>query len=446
MRLARKTRLIVVCAVVLAVLLGTGAVLFERYSFQERVRRASDRLMLLNSLRREALETLFETARAEITFWSMAEDLLDKQRTLVERWKIYASRVGHPGEALKQIYIESNPYPAGRRREWDDAGDGSIYSALHADLHPLAKLFVVERGYYDFFLISPDGDVFYTVEKEDDFGSNVKDASLRDTGLAAVFRRALADPNRVCFSDLERYAPSAGEPAMFMARAMREEGGAIIGVLAFQLPIHRIKAIMNFDAGMGATGETYLVGSDFLMRSDSRFSQTSTGVDTWTRRNPPPGSIMARTSLRTGSNGAMGAQMAIPPFLVISEATKPIRAMLRFRCSREKPSSDDRFLRTMSPSRIVTGRPPRSRSFTRRTLARVDLPELGSPEKKTVKPWRERGGDARRSSRTTSGNENHSGISRPKASRSASSAGVRVLTSAPFGTASSATKPAPSGR
>ena len=43
----------------------------------------------------------------------------------------------------------------------------------------------------------------------------------------------------------------------------------------------------------------------------------------------------------------------------------------------------------------------------------VDLPEPERPVKKTVKPCRWRGGWVRRSSSTTSGKENHSGISSP---------------------------------
>ena len=88
----------------------------------------------------------------------------------------------------------------------------------------------------------------------------------------------------------------------------------------------------------------------------------------------------------------MGAQMAIPPFLVISEATYPIRRMLMSRCSFENPSSDDRCLRTRSPSRIVTGRPPVSRNLVSRTLAMVDFPEPDRPVKKDRDalpvPWR----------------------------------------------------------
>ena len=52
--------------------------------------------------------------------------------------------------------------------------------------------------------------------------------------------------------------------------------GERLGVLAFQLPSDRINDIMRFSAGMGRTGETYLVGEDFLMRSDSRFFENST--------------------------------------------------------------------------------------------------------------------------------------------------------------------------
>src|SRR3546814_10597294 len=42
------------------------------------------------------------------------------------------------------------------------------------------------------------------------------------------------------------------------------------------MPIGRINQVMQSAAGMGESGETYLVGPDFLMRSDSRFSKEST--------------------------------------------------------------------------------------------------------------------------------------------------------------------------
>ncbi len=94
-------------------------------------------------------------------------------------------------------------------------------------------------------------------------------------------------------------------------------------------------------------------------------------------------------------------------------------------------------MRTMSPSSSVTGRPPISSSLTISTLATVDLPEPDRPVKKTVNPWRWRGGWVFRSSLATSGKVNHSGISRPSASRSRSSVPDRVSTRAPSSTSSS---------
>ena len=135
----------------------------------------------------------------------------------------------------------------------------------------------------------------------------------------------------------------------------------------------------------------------------------------------------------------MGAQMAMPPFFVISEATNPIRRMLMSRCSRENPSSDDRCLRTMSPSSRVTGRPPISSNLTRKTFARVDFPEPERPVKNTVNPWRRSGGELRCNSRRTSGKVNQEGISRPSARRRRSSVPEMSKTCEPAGTSSSGT-------
>lgn len=256
----------------LALVCVAGALALAQYLAQQQLEQTADRFSLLNSLRKQALQEYFKTAHTELTFWSLNLDLRNKQAELVKGWQMSSSEQGMPGARLRALYIDQNPHAPGERRELANAGDGSRYSAVHADLHPLAKLFVTERGYYDFFLIGPDGDILYTVEKEDDFGTSLKAGPWRDTGLADVYRRALSQIGSVVISDLEAYGPSSGAPAMFMARAMTSANGELIGVLAFQLPTDRIQAIMQFDAGMGDSGETYLVGVDGLMRSDSRFS------------------------------------------------------------------------------------------------------------------------------------------------------------------------------
>ena len=234
-----------------------------------------DRMELLVELRRGAVTEYFDTAQAELYFWSRNEGVIAAQEKLNNLWQA-------GGEELRQelvrLYITENPNPEGFLLNLDDAEDGSIYSELHAGTHPVARLFVTHRGYYDFFLIGPEGDIYYTVEKEADFASNLVNGPWKDSGLARVFAEARKGQaaGAVAISDMQAYGPSEGAPAVFIGTAMHNEAGEFIGVLALQLPTDRILGIMGYVSGMGDTGETYLVGEDLLMRSDSRFSEDST--------------------------------------------------------------------------------------------------------------------------------------------------------------------------
>ncbi|MBF8435877.1 methyl-accepting chemotaxis protein [Halanaerobiaceae bacterium Z-7014] len=126
-------------------------------------------------------------------------------------------------------------------------------------------------GYYDLFLIDPDGEIIYTVEAESDLGTNLVGGSYNDTNLAAAFSQG---QNEVTLVDYEYYPPSDG-PASFIAAPIQEDG-EFLGVLALQISDEAINNIMSVEEGMGESGEVYLVGEDLLMRSDSRFSSEST--------------------------------------------------------------------------------------------------------------------------------------------------------------------------
>ncbi|MBI4776302.1 MAG: methyl-accepting chemotaxis protein [Deltaproteobacteria bacterium] len=122
-------------------------------------------------------------------------------------------------------------------------------------------------GYYDLFLIHPEGRVFYSVTHEADYGTNMVDGEYKDTGLGKLVRRAL-ETKEFGTADFEPYAPSNGEPAAFIAQPVLR-GADVELIVALQLSIKAINSIMQERSGMGRTGETYLVGSDKLMRSDS---------------------------------------------------------------------------------------------------------------------------------------------------------------------------------
>lgn len=127
--------------------------------------------------------------------------------------------------------------------------------------------YIEHYGYYDLFLIHPEGEIFYTVAKEADYGSNILTGPYKGSSLGDAVRTAQSSRG-FGFGDFRPYEPSGGVPASFIAEAFTHNGEIELYV-ALQMPLEEINAIMQERTGMGETGETYLVGPDKLMRSDS---------------------------------------------------------------------------------------------------------------------------------------------------------------------------------
>lgn len=127
--------------------------------------------------------------------------------------------------------------------------------------------YVKSYGYYDLMLVAEDGQVFYTVGKEQDYGSNVITGQFKNSGLGKVIKKA-TDARGFAFEDFDKYAPSNNQVSAFIAQPVVENGATLFTV-ALQLSPNGINAIMSERTGLGKTGESYLVGPDRLMRSDS---------------------------------------------------------------------------------------------------------------------------------------------------------------------------------
>lgn len=148
------------------------------------------------------------------------------------------------------------------------------YREIHDKYFPYFKHLIREYGYYDLFLVDPrSGDTVFTVRKESDFGISIGrvSSSLRDVWIKA------RDEGRIALSDTKPYPPSHNAPAQFLAAPIRENG-TIAGIVAVQISIDSIDHIMKERSGMWKTGETYLVGPDKKMRSDSYMDNTHHSV------------------------------------------------------------------------------------------------------------------------------------------------------------------------
>ncbi|MFM7389791.1 MAG: hypothetical protein ACKO34_04100, partial [Vampirovibrionales bacterium] len=160
---------------------------------------------------------------------------------------------GNATQYLQSQYIDKNPNPLGSKHQLMKAPDGSNYSQAHAKFHPFLKNLVDQRGYYDVFLVNPKGEVVYTVFKERDYATNLRQGQWKDTDLADVFKRALAhgsdssDAGDFAFSDFRAYAPSNNVPAAFIAHPLHSDAShtKTIGTLIFQMPVGKMNAVMQ---------------------------------------------------------------------------------------------------------------------------------------------------------------------------------------------------------
>ena len=181
--------------------------------------------------------------------------------------------------ALQYTYIKANNNPLGSKDILIKTGDGSRYDQFHTRYHPHIRDFLSKFGYYDIFLVDPDtGKIVYSVYKELDFATSLISGPYANTGIGRAFKAAqkATRPEFVYLDDFAPYTPSYDGPASFISSPIFGDDGKMEGVLIFQMPIDNINRVMTSaerwnEVGLGASGETYLVGSDSLMRSQSRF-------------------------------------------------------------------------------------------------------------------------------------------------------------------------------
>ncbi len=180
------------------------------------------------------------------------------------------------GRYVQYHYIVENPDGFDERDRLDDAGDGSGYSGAHATHHPLLRELMVNASMSDLLLVDIDSrEVVYSTKKRIDVGTDAVAGPYGDSGLGAV----LDDLTRVAagetaVSDSSFYLPTRGSPVFFLAAAVRSDT-EVIGAVVTEMPADVLTAVITADQnwdllGLGDTGETYVVGADGTLRTNSR--------------------------------------------------------------------------------------------------------------------------------------------------------------------------------
>lgn len=192
---------------------------------------------------------------------------------------------------LQSKYIAENPNPLGSKHLMDSSPGSEMYNRVHGFYHPDMKEFLNKFSFYDIFIIDAEsGQVVYSVFKELDFATSLVNGPYSDSSLAVAFRGALAltGDNDIFMADYKTYLPSYNSPASFLSAPIKI-GGIVRGVLVFQIPFDKINQIASQKVTEDKTLETFLVGSDYHMRSDTLSDPNKTVKTSF--KNPELGKI-----------------------------------------------------------------------------------------------------------------------------------------------------------
>jgi len=205
----------------------------------------ADKLGLARVIKTDQIKQLFHFRKIDVEMLALSPNTVNFTKELIELHNKY-----HVGA--------SEPYPV------ENPEIKQLIDSYHNYFHSFVKGY----GYYDTFIIcAKHGHIMYTDAKESDFGQNLSSGSLRNSGLGELWQK-VTRTGRTSIVDMQPYAPSNGEPAIFIGTPVMSEG-KMISIVAIQLNDKAFTNIMNARQGMGETGHAFLVGQDKLMRSDS---------------------------------------------------------------------------------------------------------------------------------------------------------------------------------
>lgn len=131
-----------------------------------------------------------------------------------------------------------------------------------------------ENNLYNFLFIDTEGNVLFSVKNENILGKNIYSEELSNGLLSQTTRKSI-ETDKILFSDLEVFKPSYRNISGFFTMPIKSFQDEIFGTMALQITMDGINSMIQQESGYGETGQAYLIGMDFYLRSVPRFGDKS---------------------------------------------------------------------------------------------------------------------------------------------------------------------------
>ncbi|GEM_PF-594202 len=177
--------------------------------------------------------------------------------------------------SLAELSADFANLGASQVRSLDLEKDGSAYSIAYRKVQKDNMDDLNVHGYEDVLLIDPSGNVVYSAKKGQFLGANLASDDYKGSNLAELYQQLKeATDGQVYIADAALYG---GNIAMYVGSAVYS-GTVHLGTFVYHVPFKQINGIMQERTGMGKTGESFLVGPDKRMRTDSFLDSVNRSV------------------------------------------------------------------------------------------------------------------------------------------------------------------------
>ncbi|MDE1462046.1 ATP-binding protein [Spartinivicinus poritis] len=288
------------------------SLLMLNYFTKNLEQQAFNQLLSLRDIKKSQLTEYFEQVKNQTQYFvgSIDKENMNTTNTRVLQYLIdfredikpLATNNQNAYTILQKLYVtgsEDEPTDIQLNRDY--------YDYTHEEIHPFLKTFVNQFHFDNLYLVTSSGNIVYSVFKETSFGTNLINGKYASSSLGQAFiqvKNAVTNnsamSHSVFFSDFDQINSNI---SAFISMPLYEYG-KFQGVIIFQLPFSHINNIMSTRSGLGETGETYLVGSDQLMRSEGYRAPRQYSIKSTLDNpaSPPIATLPVQTALKGEAN------------------------------------------------------------------------------------------------------------------------------------------------
>ena len=271
--LARKLPLLII-ALTFASALLVGGLSFSRMQAQM-ARDAQDRLA-------GTVEMMSETISREMKSYFSALTILATDSSLQSAVGTFTfslnstddpeGLLGLVRQDMREAYITNNPFPELERHKLMLHAETDMYGRTHGQWHPWISTIAQTMDLADILLVDALGNVAYSYAKRDDFGGNINDDDLTNTGLAQAVRKALTAPQPeydggpktvpMYFSEFEPYPKAMSVLQAFAASPLYDRNDRLMGAVVIAVGDNYLQTIMDGATGLEVDSQTLLVNDE----------------------------------------------------------------------------------------------------------------------------------------------------------------------------------------